>query len=393
MALAVLVWLPSLGAPPLIDERVMTYEARKWIGLDGAAPWFLPIGGSGTWRPLTTYAFWIDAGLPWPLRHAVQLLLHAAFVALAVVWLRARTSTRGAMIGGCFLAVHASHAATAGWIGGRADLGMALCAVGALVAWDRDKAVLATVLTAAAVLFKETGIVLVLLLVFARPRGESRTWWALPGPAVAGGAVFLGSLALANVDGSYWPTGATLGRAGRLWAPFVVELAVPWFVPLGVPSVPRDLIGIALAVPVCAGFVYFGLGREQWHRGVAMAAVALLPVMHVLPNDGGQWYLLLPSLGVALAWADLASVPALRRAVVAVVAITAVAATYEAVAWQRAAVRLEASIAAQIDEPTREDPRLWPHRGPSFCCGVPYQVQEDPPRGWGPISEPVPGAP
>ena len=47
VGLAVLVWLPSLFAPALLDERVMTYEARKWIGLDPIAPWLLPVGGSG----------------------------------------------------------------------------------------------------------------------------------------------------------------------------------------------------------------------------------------------------------------------------------------------------------------------------------------------------------
>jgi len=397
VGLAVVVWLPSLLAPPLIDEQVMTYEARKWIGLDPLAPWLLPIGGSGTWRPLTTYAFWLDAGFPWPLRHAVQLLLHAAFVGLAVIWLRARVTDRAAAFGGCLLAVHGAHAATAGWIGGRADLAMAVCAVAALVARDRDRRLATTVLTVAAILFKETGIVLVPLLLLSAPRGERALRGWLAGPALAGAATFAACLALAGVADSYWPSGPALGAASRWWAPFAVELAVPWFVPVGVPSVTRDLVGIALAAPVAAAFAYLGAGRPLWQRGVVIAAVASIPVLHVLPNDGAQWYLLLPSLGIALAWADLATEPRLRRAIAGIIAITAVSAGYEAIAWQRAGVRAEGIVeqvrAGEVDAPPRQDPRVWPHRGPSFCCGVPYQVLEQPPPGWSGITESAPASP
>ncbi len=397
-----IVWLPSLGAPPLIDERVMTYEARKWIGLDPIAPWMLPIGGSGTWRPLTTYGFWLDAGLGWPLRHGIQLLLHGLLVGLSVLWLRTWVSARAAMIGGCFFAVHASHAATAGWIGGRADLLMAICAVGALLAASHRRWLLATLLAVAAVLFKETGVAVVAYLALGAlgvrpcagsdPGAPGASWgWLLPAAGAVG--AFAVCFALTNVAESYRPGPAAWQAASSLWAPFAVELAVPWFVPVGVPAVTRDVVGIALAVPTAAAFVYLGAGRPGWQRGTAMAGSALLPVLHVLPNDGGQWYLLLPSLGIALAWADLAEEPRLRNAVIGVVALTAVAGTYEAVAWQRAAVRVEAALPAQIEQPTREDPRTWPHRGPSFCCGVPYQVQEDPPPGWGPITEPAPADP
>ena len=32
-----------------------------------------------------------------------------------------------------------------------------------------------------------------------------------------------------------------------------------------------------------------------------------------------------------------------------------------------------------VSIPPRQDPRNWPHLGPSFCCGLPYQLLEEAP--------------
>ena len=42
-AMAVLPLVPLLGAPLLADERVLFYEARKFVALDPWAPFQLPI--------------------------------------------------------------------------------------------------------------------------------------------------------------------------------------------------------------------------------------------------------------------------------------------------------------------------------------------------------------
>jgi hypothetical protein len=138
--------------------------------------------------------------------------------------------------------------------------------------------------------------------------------------------------------------------------------------------------------------VLLGQGLPEWRRGLGFAGLALLPVLHVLPNDGGQWYLLLPSVGAALAWGAIADAePRWRRWVVLLVAITALASLGESFAWRRASLDVDRTVDLVRDglwqEPTRQDPRNWPHRGPSFCCGVPYQVLEAPEPGWGPITE------
>lgn len=388
--LAVLPFLPTLTAPALIDEQVLAYEARKWLGLDLMAPWHIPIGGSGSWRPLTVYAFWLDAGLPDAGRHAVNLGLHMALVAVAHAWLRCRLSASAACLAACFFAVHASHVATAGWIAGRPDLLMALCAAGALLAWERQRWLVAALLAAVAILFKETGVVVLPLL--AVIRFDRR----LLAAAAAAGLAFALTWWRAIPEPGYVPDLDALSAASRAWVPYAVEVAVPWFVPVGVPSLPRDLVGLALAVPVVAVLVLWGSSQPEWRRGMALAGLALLPVLHVLPNDGGQWYLLLPSLGAALALGAVAGLEGRAwRLAVAIVVISGALAGWEAVAWRQAATRVEATVqevrAGDAPEPGRQDPRNWPHRGPSFCCGVPYQVLEDVEPGWGPIFEEAPG--
>ena len=314
----------------MVDERVMTWEARKWIGLDPVAPLHLPLGGSGTWRPLTVYSWWLDAGLPVPLRHALHLALHGGLVALVHAWLRGRFHPAAAALAACWFAVHPAHVANVGWLGGRPDLLMAVAAAGALLAWDRERWVLASVLAAAAVLFKETGVAVLPML--ALTRADRR----LAGPAVGVGLAFGLTLLRAMPEPGYAPSADAIGAAAPLLPPFLVELVAPWFVPIGVPSVARDLVGIALAVPVMAAFVLVGAGSQAWHRGVALALVALLPVLHVLPNDGGAWYLLLPSVGLAMAWAEIAQEARWRRGLIAMVALTAILATTEAFAWRAA---------------------------------------------------------
>ena len=388
MLLAVLPFLPSLWAPALLDEQVLTYEARKWLGLDAMAPWHIPIGGSGSWRPLLVYAFWLDAGLPDPARHALNLALHAGLVAVVHGWLRQRLSPGAAFLAACFFAVHASHAATAGWIAGRADLLMALCAASALLAWERERWLLAAALAGAGVLFKETGLVVLPMLAVLRLDRR------LLAPAATVGVAFGLTWWRAIPEPGYVPDLDALSAASRVWAPFAVEVAVPWFVPVGVPGVLRDLAGLALAVPVAAALVLLGWPRREWRRGMALAGLALLPVLHVLPNDGGQWYLLLPSVGAALALGAVAGAGVGgRRLATAVVVVTLALAAWEADAWRRAAVRVDQRVeevrAGDAEPPRSQDPRDWPHRGPSFCCGVPYQVLEGVERGWGPIFEEI----
>ncbi|MEE2829657.1 MAG: hypothetical protein VX498_10765 [Myxococcota bacterium] len=381
VVLAVLPWLMLIDAPMMVDERVMTYEARKWIGMDPLSPWTQPVGGSGTWRPLLVYLYWLDAGLSVPLRHALQLVLHAAFVALAWVWLRGLMRPRAALVAACFLALHPAHVATAGWIGGRADLAMGLCAVAALVAAQRERWWSCALAAGAALLFKETGLALLPVLVLLHgPKRE-----LLPA-ALLSSTVFLLSFSLADPAPGYLPTVAGLLAGLLAGLALFWETLVPWFHPVGMLHLPRDQAGALLALVPLGTALLIGFRTAEGRRALGFLALALLPVLHVLPNDGGQWYLLLPSLGAAWLWGRiLDSSHALKWAWIGLL-LTGMAAVWEARAWDRAADRV-AEIIAVGEDPGPQRPLDWPHRGPSFCCGLPYQVINEAPRGWGPIDE------
>ncbi len=375
--LAVLPFLPLLTAPRMVDERVLAFEAIKWIGLDPLAPWALPVGGSGTWRPLLVYLFRLDAGAPDVVAHALNLGLHAAAAALLHRWLGRRLHP-AALLGACFFAVHPAHVATAGWIGGRADGAMVVAALAALLLLPR-RPLLAGLAAVVAILFKETGVALLpMLALVAWADGHPRK--AVPS-IVLGGAAFALSLNLAGVDAAYWPGRTWWAMASRWAPPTALEVLVPTFVPVGVPEVLRDTVGLGAAVLVAALLLQLGSSRRDLRLGSALVGLALLPVLHVLPNDGGQWYLLLPSVGAALIWGGMATER--PKAVLALVGILALLAGGEAVAWRRAAVDVAATIEGQRSAdpriaPPHQDPRTWPHRGPSFCCGLPHQLYDEP---------------
>ena len=376
--LAVLPFLPLLTAPRMVDERVLAFEAIRWIGLDPMAPWSLPLGGSGTWRPLLVYLYRLDADAPVVFAHAQNLALHAASAALLHAWLRRRLLPGAALLGACFFAVHPAHVATAGWIGGRAD-GAMVCAALAAMLLLRTRPLAAGLAAAAAILFKETGVALLPMLgLLAWQDGRARR----AGPALLlGGAAFALSLHLSGVDAGYLP-GAQWGSMVLRWGPpSALEVVAPFFVPVGVPTVGRDVVGIAIAVAAAAALLQCGGPRPRARVGLALAALAMLPVLHVLPNDGGQWYLLLPSVGAALAWGVVAERQ--PRLLLAVIVLAAALAGWESLAWRQAAFAVHETVEAQRGAeprvaPPTQDPRTWPHRGPSFCCGLPYQLYDEP---------------
>ncbi len=370
--LAAALCVPVLEAPLLVDERVMAFEAIKWLGLDPLAPWTNPLGGSGTWRPLLPYLFRLDADAPAFVRHLGSAAGYVALCLGIFVWLRGRFGATAATLGASWFAVHGAHVAVAGWVGGRADLAMGLAAVIALIAWDRERVGVAAAATVAAVLFKETAIVLPLVVFVLRPDRRARLL------AAAAAVPFAVGLLVQQVDAAYLPTPGAWLRALPLWPLYAAEAIVPTFRPL-VFFVRYDLVGLVVALGVLAAAAGPARRVSQARLGLAAAAVAALPVLHVLPNDGGDWYLLLPTIPLAAAWASLAE-RGHARAVVAVVAIVAVAGMLRAGAWAEASEVVGARIEAADPDapPPRQDPRDWPHVGPSFCCGLPYQLFADP---------------
>jgi len=395
--LALVPYFPVACAPLLADERVLFFEARKFIALDPFAPFQLPLGGSGTWRPVLSYLYWLDSGAPALVSHGVNLALHLALVLLSWRWFSRLVAPRTALMSAAVFACHGAHVASAGWVAGRADLLMSLCVVLSLVAGHHRRFVLCALAGGLAVLCKETGLVVVPLLALAalrRGQGSPGRWHA---PLCTGSIalpLFLLSALRSEVASSYWPSVSGLG-AGLLVLPsFAVELVVPLFRPIGLGHGWQDTAGFMLALPLLALFFVVGWrssDRMIWLFGLGLSATALLPVLHVLPNDGGQWYLLLPSLGVGLSWGIVLSDLRWRRPVaVGVVLLFALYCSWESSRWAQASVQVDEIIhhareTRSSGQPppslSAQDPRDWPHMGPSLCCGIPYQVLEDlPPR-------------
>jgi len=362
--------LPTLTAPLLVDERVMAFEAIKWLGLDPLAPWSLPLGGSGTWRPLLPYLFRLDADAPAWVRHLGSGTGYVVLCVGVFAWLRQRFALPAATLGAAWFAAHGAHVAVAGWVGGRADLAMGIAAVIALIAWDRERVGIAAAAVAVAVLCKETAIVLPAVLWWMRR--DPRAWI----PAIAAAAPFAVGLAIQEVDAAYLPGPGAWASALPIWPLYAVEAFVPTFRPLAVPRGP-DLLGLVVAVAATLACLRGAAPKARLALGAA--AVAAVPVLHVLPNDGGDWYLLLPTIPLAAAWASIAERRP-RAAASVVVAVLAVGIA-RGWTWHVASTEVARTIDAgdaRSEPPPRQDPRDWPHVGPSFCCGFPYQLFADP---------------
>ena len=387
VALSWALVLPMIAAPLLVDERVMAFEALKWLSLDPWASWSQPLGGSGTWRPLLLPLYRLDATASPFVRHAVNIGLYSALCLGVLTWLRGRVGPGAALGGAAWFAVHGAHVAVAGWVGGRADLTMVLCAVVALIAWDRGRTAVAVGAVVGAVLFKETAVALPAVLTLLCDSRRSRgAWIALWLGALVPFAVSVG---IQSVDPAYLPGIAAWLRAAPYWPLFALEALVPTFRPLGALR-GSDLVGLGVALGIGAWLWRAGLVDASSRRPLLAAAVAVAPVLHVLPNDGGQWYLLLPTLALAPLWARaVGASPRLGSAAIAgFLAVGIVWSTQWADASRGVDARIRAA-SGPSDVP-REDVLDWAHLGPSLCCGLPYQLFADPLASPDPIIRPSP---
>lgn len=349
----------------------MAFEAIKWLSLDPLAPWTNPVGGSGTWRPLLPYVYALDGDLPAAVRHLLSAGVYAALCLGVLVWLRRRYEMLPASLGAAWFAVHGAHIAVGGWVGGRADLLMGCAAVAALIAWDREKVGAAAAAVGVAVLFKETALLLPLALFVLRP--DRRAWV----PGVVAATAFATSLTVQQVDAGYIPSVDAWIRAAPLWPLFALEAAAPTFRPL-VALRGVDIAGLVAATGFATWAAMELRTSTPVRRATLAAAIAVLPVLHVLPNDGGQWYLLLPTIPLAVLWAELGGRS--PRVVSAAVCVLLVVSLSWGSGWADASRTVDRMIreADPDHPPPRQDPRDWPHVGPSFCCGLPYQLFADP---------------
>jgi protein O-mannosyl-transferase len=342
--LAAALALPSLANGFVYDDVLVIQQNPLVHGLARSAElWRSSYWPAGLlYRPLTSQLFALEwtAGAGRPLLfHAVSLLLFAL-----VTWLVYRLASRiiasdpgnpwPPLFAAALFAVHPVHVEAVAGVVGQAELLttlFALLAVERYVAWRRAGALsparrLALAgLTLLAILSKETGYVVPLLLVAAeltvlRSRRERlRETWLLQGCAVAVGLLLrlsvLGSLA--------GETPATLFRGMGLPARALAMLAVvPQWARLllwpahlqaeyGPPALPVSAtltwvhaLGLLLLV------LWLVLAVRSWTRRPALAfgllwvLLALAPVSNLLAPTGivlAERVMFLPSAGLALA--------------------------------------------------------------------------------------------
>ena len=172
----------------LINPRV--HDPALW-----GQHWTKAYGDSvdNLYRPLVTMSYaiqwWLHGDRPWAY-HLVNVLLHAAASAGVAELARRLAGTRPAYVAGLLFAAHPVHVEAVANIVGRAELACAAAVVGALVVFARrpltvGRAVAVWALLVCAILSKEQGLLLPLMLVALHlfDRGRRRAFEPHAGPA------------------------------------------------------------------------------------------------------------------------------------------------------------------------------------------------------------------
>ncbi|HEX9944047.1 MAG TPA: tetratricopeptide repeat protein [Thermoanaerobaculia bacterium] len=285
--------------------------------------------------------------------HAASVLLHLGVSLLVALGARRLVGAdAAALAAGLLFAVHPAHAEAVAWVGGQADLLMALFSLMALLAYlthkdgsalRRRAAVAGPLAYLLACLSKEPGAALILVL-----GAVEAAEWRREGPAgaalrraaarllpyLAVLAVYaalrvhaLGGFAPRHYSVTSSPAGA-LAFAGALLARYLVFLVFPFparvlaWVPTPSLLSPDALAGLLVITLALLGLaVAVWSGRARWESVTPLAVVVafLLPALAANSIGGANFaerYLYLPSAGLAwlagLLWSRLAG--ALRTA-------------------------------------------------------------------------------
>jgi len=295
----------------------------------------------GLYRPVTVASYALNRALtgpePWGF-HLVNALLHVlatlALFGVARAVLGGRTFP--AFVAALLFALHAVHAEAVAWIVGRAEVLATLFALLAFrchVAWRESASgggrgialVLLAVTSAAAFFSKETAVALGLLVfaydAIARREGFFRSFSKrLPSYAILG-VVLAGYLAaryaaLGRLDpvpsqqvSAGMSAGAVAAVMGRVFLTYARLLLVP--VDLQVDYAigaadPPSALAVALSVATLAALVALFVRLRKTSPaaafGAAWAALALVPVSHLVPMGAfiAERFLYLASAGAAI---------------------------------------------------------------------------------------------
>jgi protein O-mannosyl-transferase len=359
-ACAVLTYLGALWNQwalddlPIIFSNSFVHSPRALWRTFGASYWPPELGG-GLYRPfaIASYALdWQLGSVAW--FHAVNLLWHAAASVAVAVLARHWSGERAALVAGLLFAVHPVHVEAVANIVGRAELMAALFSLAAVyAALERDSLGWSLAASAASLLAKENGAVVVAFIVWGWILGVGRRPSGRRMLAYAIGWVVLGAAYAAVRSAVLAPYGHIISRAAQFigatplqvrltgvaaFADFARLLVFPATLRVDyspnertlVPSPfdARFLVGLAC----CAAWI--GVVVLAWRRGRRVEAyglgwigIALLPVANLVFPVGiliAERTLYLPSAGLALAaGATLARLPPARLVPIVAILVTA----------------------------------------------------------------------
>ena len=387
LALAVLPFAEVRHYPHVHDDHVLrgpgslAADARTdlvtLLGADFFGTFEHPRGQTGFWRPLVLASFRAEAlvagrseaGYVW-LGHVVTVLCHAAAVlALWRLVLCLGLSPGAALVAAALFALHPVHVESVAWASGRTDslptaLGFGAIAIALREPRSLSASCQAAALLTAALLCKETALLLVVLLpLLARVRGVS---W---GRSLAPSAVaLLIAVGLRAAHFGLLPSADPAAYMGP------TEVAVRWFTWLSIlPDMLRLLIWPGAATPihpvlpatelaspgVLAGALVFSVvavgGVLAWRRrsAVGLAMAGLL---------GGTMGMLAPWVSVPTGFSEVAG-PLYERYLYAAAAAPALLLAHLLARWlgsgRGPALVLALLLGATLGPITAERARMW----------------------------------
>lgn len=325
------VYLPALSLGFVWDDHALIFDYGEVLADPAllvrgllADLWAVgdqPIVDSGYYRPLMLLSLAIDRALfglaPWGY-HLHSLAWHLLCVGLLHQLLRRLAEPPAALAGAVLLGLHPLNSEAVIWIAARNDLiAAALSLAALLVLWPTRAAagrlVAGGLLTAGAVLGKESALLLpVMLVLLDLARGE-RPGWRRAAAALAGVLAALSLRAVSGVGAGELPTAATLGFF-LLKLPQIVGLQLsllvwPWPLSGGRAlewlHVPPPVLALGAGVLAAGAAISVWLPAAQRRialAGVGVALLGFLPALLPLSTKGliGERYLYLPMAGIAI---------------------------------------------------------------------------------------------
>jgi hypothetical protein len=323
VVLAVGLYLPTVRYGYVLDDRAIVAHNPATQSVPAALravarPYWPPPAEGGLWRPLTILTFAVDrtvAGDTAAGHHAANALWHGIASLLVFALLAPWVGRRAAVVGALVFAVHPVHVEAVAGLVGRGELVAAVGTLGAAVAARAGRPWLVLGAGAAAMLAKEHGaaVPLLLLALYWLDDGVSLrlrqrwVWAALAAITIAYLVAWraIGGAAAADVAPSFLG-GSVVGRL-QVALPAITQGArlLVWPAALSADYNPQVIPAYQTFTPAAAlgALVVVALGMLVWAcrgRAPAVAFAAVVAALAYLPTSN----LLFPS-GVVLAERNL----------------------------------------------------------------------------------------